>query len=81
MGPIWGADLGLFWRRLFDPVDAPGQHTHYTFDDVGTAAHKQLALEAAQQSLVLLQNPLKLLPLSASASSPKKVVVLGATLD
>ena len=63
----------IFQLGLFDPVDAPGQHTHYTFDDVGTAAHKQLALEAAQQSLVLLQNPTRLLPLSG----PKKVAVIG----
>lgn len=63
----------IFQLGLLDPADAPGQHTHYTFNDVGTAAHKQLALEAAQQSLVLLQNPAKVLPLPRG----KKIVVLG----
>jgi beta-glucosidase-like glycosyl hydrolase len=41
----------IFLLGLYDPADAPGQHTHYTFEDVGTPAHRQLALEAAQQSL------------------------------
>jgi beta-D-xylosidase 4 len=63
----------IFQLGLFDPRDAPGQWTHGTFDDVGTAAHRQLALEAAQQSIVLLQNPTKMLPLPRG----KKIVVLG----
>ena len=63
----------IFQLGLFDPPDAPGQWTHGTFNDVGTTEHKQLALEAAQQSLVLLQNPAKVLPLPRG----KRIVVLG----
>ena len=63
----------IFQLGLYDPSDAPGQWTSGTFNDVGTSAHKQLALEAAQQSLVLLQNPAKVLPLPQG----KKIVVLG----
>ena len=63
----------IFQLGLFDAPDAPGQWTHGTFNDVGTAAHKQLALEAAQQSMVLLQNPAKVLPLPRG----KRIVVLG----
>ena len=63
----------MFQLGLLDPSDAPGQHTHYKIEDVGSPAHRQLALEAAQQSLVLLQNPTRLLPLPRG----KRIAVLG----
>ena len=64
-GLVTEAMLNASVRRLLRPMfqlglfDPPGNqsYTHYNWSHVGTAAHQQLALEAAQQSLVLLQNP------------------------
>jgi beta-glucosidase len=71
----------LFVARLrlgmFDP---PGRvpFSKLTMADVDTTAHRQLALEAARKSIVLLKNEEQALPL---ASSLKRIAVLGPTAD
>ena len=57
---------------LFDPVEAQ-PYAHYNWAHVATPQHQQLALEAAHQSIVLLQNPDTALPLVAG----KKLLVAG----
>ena len=52
-----------FELGLFDPIE--GQpYVHLGWEHVATPQHQQLALEAAQQSIVLLQNPTGVLPLA-----------------
>lgn len=57
---------------LFDPKEKQ-QYFNYGIGDIDTPAHQQLALEAAQQSIVLLKNKDKVLPLSTG----KKIAVIG----
>ena len=40
-----------------------GRYAHYNWTHVATESHTQLALDAARQSIVLLQNPKGVLPL------------------
>ncbi len=61
--------LGLF----DEPGDVP--YAKIPFDVVDSAAHRQVALEAARQSLVLLKNDSQLLPLNKSGL--KKVAIVG----
>jgi len=65
-----------FQLGLFDPP-AGQPFTGYTWDDVDTPEHRQLALEAARQSIVLLQNPAAVLPLKKGT----KVLVAGPMYD
>ena len=60
---------------LFDPIE--GQPwSHYNWSHVATPEHHKLALDAARQSMVLLQNPAGLLPLKPEG----KVLVAGPLL-
>jgi beta-glucosidase len=59
---------------LFDPPEKVS-YTRIPFDVVDSAAHRELALEAARQSLVLLKNDSNFLPLAKTGL--KKVAVIG----
>jgi len=64
---------------IFDPADKqPYKQYNYT-DKVNTKEHQKLALEAAQQGLVLLKNTGNVLPLSAAAI--KSVALIGPHAD
>jgi beta-glucosidase len=64
-------------RYLLGLFDAPAgvPYTGISFDVVDSAAHRNLALEGARQSLVLLKNDSQFLPLDKSAI--KKIAVIG----
>jgi beta-glucosidase-like glycosyl hydrolase len=71
--------LGNVYRVLmrlgyFDP-DAKNPYRGYGLDRVDSAAHRQLALEAARQGMVLVKNDNKLLPLSEAGV--KSVAAIG----
>ena len=59
---------------LFDPPEKVF-YTQIPFDVMDSAAHRDLALEAARQSLVLLKNDSNFLPLAKTGL--KKVAVIG----
>ena len=64
----WRRALGNVYRVLmrlgyFDP-DSKNPYRSYGLDRVDTAAHRQLALEAARQGMVLVKNDNKRLPLA-----------------
>ena len=59
---------------LFDPPEKVS-YTQIPMDVVDSAAHRDLALEAARQSLVLLKNDSNFLPLAKTGL--KKVAVIG----
>lgn len=59
---------------LFDPP-AKVHYTRIPFDAIDCPAHRELALEAARQSLVLLKNDSQFLPLNKSAL--KKIALIG----
>ena len=76
----------MFQLGLFDPPD--GQpFTGYNWSHVGSAAHRQLALEGARQSLVLLQNGQNGETAAAAAAAVlpltpgRKVLVAGPLLN
>jgi beta-glucosidase-like glycosyl hydrolase len=58
---------------LFDKNKEAQPYFNYGYDDIDTAAHQTLALEAAQQSIVLLKNDNGVLPLKAG----RTVAVIG----
>jgi beta-glucosidase len=62
---------------MFDPPDRV-PFSKLSMTDVDTPAHRDLALEAARKSIVLLKNEEHTLPLS---SSVKRIVVLGPAAD
>ncbi len=63
---------------LFDPPEKV-PYTRITLDVVDCPAHRDLALEAARQSLVLLKNDAQFLPLARRVL--KKVAVIGPLAD
>jgi beta-glucosidase len=65
--------LARFKMGQFDP-DSMVKYASIPYDVVDSDKHKELALEAAQKSMVLLKNPSGLLPLDKSI---KKIAVLG----
>lgn len=73
--------IRLFVARIrlgmFDPPERV-PFSKLTMADVDTAAHRELALDAARESIVLLKNEGHALPL---ASSLKRIAVLGPTAD
>jgi beta-glucosidase len=75
------AVIRLFTARIklgmFDPP-ARIPFSKLTMADVDTPAHRALALQAAEQSMVLLKNENHTLPLSPEV---KRVAVLGPTAD
>lgn len=82
-GLIGEADISLSVERLFtvrhllglfDPP-AKVRYTKIPFEVVDSPEHRELALEAARQSLVLLKNDSQFLPLSKMAY--RKIAVIG----
>ena len=62
---------------MFDPsADVPFNTIPYS--EVNSAAHRELALEAARESIVLLKNRNDTLPLKPSI---RKIAVVGPTAD
>src|SRR5208282_1251842 len=66
-----------FRLGMFDPRDRV-PWSKLSLADNDTAAHRQLALEAARESIVLLKNERNTLPLK---SSVKTIAVIGPTAD
>src|SRR5260370_8740918 len=74
------------WKRLLEAVSRLGMlgppdrvlWSKLTIADNDTPAHRQLALEAARKSIVLLKNERNTLPLK---SSVKTIAVVGPTSD
>jgi beta-glucosidase len=71
----------LFTARMrlgmFDPPAAVPFNS-IPYSDVNSAAHRELALQAARESIVLLKNANNTLPLKASI---RKIAVVGPTAD
>jgi beta-glucosidase len=63
-----------FLLGLFDPPEKVS-YTRIPYEAVDSAAHRDLALQAARQTLVLLKNDSQFLPLDKTAL--KKVAVIG----
>ncbi|HEY6945685.1 MAG TPA: glycoside hydrolase family 3 C-terminal domain-containing protein [Candidatus Acidoferrum sp.] len=66
-----------FRLGMFDPPESV-PWSKLTLADNDTPAHRQLALEAARKSIVLLKNDRNILPLK---SSIKSIAVIGPTAD
>ncbi len=64
--------LGMFDPRAAVPFNS------IPYSEVNSAAHRELALEAARESIVLLKNGNNTLPLKASI---RKIAVVGPTAD
>ena len=64
----------------FDPPEQQ-PYRQLSKNDVDTADSRQLTLEAAQQSIVLLKNNNKALPLNVNQLQNKKIVLIGPTAD
>ena len=62
---------------MFDPPERV-PFSKIGMDQVATAEHRQLALEAAEKSMVLLKNENELLPLR---KPPRKIAVVGPAAD
>ena len=71
----------LFTARMrlgmFDPPAAVPFNA-IPYSEVNSAAHRELALQAARESIVLLKNGNNTLPLKASI---RKIAVVGPTAD
>src|SRR5690606_25057239 len=67
-----------FRLGMFDPPELV-PYTQIPFDVVDSPAHRQLALEVAQESLVLLKNEGGLLPLDKSQI--QSIAVIGPNAD
>ena len=67
-----------FKLGLFDPVEA---NPYHRIDPaiVGSEAHKQLALEVARQSIVLLKNDRDILPINSKKA--KSIAIIGHNAD
>lgn len=66
--------MARFRLGMFDPPEAV-PYSHIPYSVVNSPEHRELALEAAQQSLVLLKNQDNLLPLNRNAI--KTIAVIG----
>jgi beta-glucosidase-like glycosyl hydrolase len=83
------ADIDQALERTFNVLvrlgyfDPPEQqlYRHLSPADVDTAESRQLALEAAQQSIVLLKNVNKALPLNINQLQNKKIALIGPTAN
>jgi beta-D-xylosidase 4 len=79
------ADIDQALERAFNVLirlgyfDPPEQqpYRHITKDEVDTAESRQLALEAAEQSIVLLKNIDKSLPLDLNQLQNKRIALIG----
>ena len=83
------ADIDQALERTFNVLvrlgyfDPPEQQPYRQLskDDVDTPAARQLTVEAAQQSIVLLKNTNKALPLDVKQLSNKKIALIGPTAN
>ena len=83
------ADIDKALERTFNVLvrlgyfDPPEQQPYrqLTKDNVNTPEARQLTLEAAQQSIVLLKNTNKALPLNLNQLQNKKIALIGPTAD
>jgi beta-glucosidase-like glycosyl hydrolase len=83
------ADIDQALERTFNVLvrlgyfDPPEQQPYRQISraDVDTLASRQLALEAAQQSIVLLKNLNKALPLDINQLKNKKIALIGPTAN
>ena len=73
---LWAIQFRL---GRFDPLSA-SPHNNLSYQQMGSAQHQQLALEAARQGMVLLKNTKQALPLSTT-SKALKVAMLGPTWE
>ena len=64
----------------FDPAEQQ-PYRKLSAADVDTPASRQLALEAAQQSIVLLKNTNKILPLDVNQLRDKRIALIGPTAN
>ncbi|KAJ1176806.1 hypothetical protein NDU88_002073 [Pleurodeles waltl] len=74
----------LFYTRMrlgeFDPMDM-NPYNAFNLSMVQSEAHRNLSLEAAHKSFVLLKNTKSMLPLSLSDITGRKIGVLGPFAD
>ena len=83
------ADIDQALERTFNVLvrlgyfDPPEQQPYRQLSktDVDTAESRQLTLEAAQQSIVLLKNANKALPLNINQLQNKKIALIGPTAN
>ena len=83
------ADVDQALERTFNVLvrlgyfDPPEQQPYRKLSktDVDTTEARQLALEAAQESIVLLKNTNKALPLNINQLQNKKIALIGPTAD
>jgi beta-glucosidase-like glycosyl hydrolase len=83
------ADIDRALERTFNVLvrlgyfDPPEQQLYRQLSkaDVDTAASRQLTLEAAQQSIVLLKNLNKALPLNINQLQNKKIALIGPSAN
>jgi beta-D-xylosidase 4 len=88
-GLIHESDIDRALERTLDVLirlgwfDPPEQqiYRHLTKDNVDTFEARQLSLESAQQSIVLLKNVNKTLPLNIDQLTNKKIALIGPTAD
>ena len=73
---LWALQFRL---GRFDALSA-SQFNALGWESMGTPKHQQLALEAAQQSIVLLKNVKKCLPIEPCTGSTK-IAILGPTIE
>jgi beta-glucosidase-like glycosyl hydrolase len=83
------ADIDQALERTFNVLvrlgyfDPPEQqpYRHLSKTDVDTVESRQLTLDAAQQSIVLLKNVNKALPLNINQLQNKKIALIGPTAN
>ena len=80
------ADIDTSLRRLFTArlqlgmFDPPESYAYgrIPFSEVGSPAHRAIALQAARESIVLLRNERRMLPLAATT---RRIAVVGPTAE
>lgn len=88
-GTIVESDIDRALERTFNILvrlgyfDPPSQQPYrqLTKDDVDTPQARQLALEAAQQSIVLLKNQNNALPLNINQLQKKRIALIGPMVN
>jgi beta-D-xylosidase 4 len=88
-GTIVESDIDQALQRTFNVLvrlgwfDPPEQqpYRHLNSDSVNTTEAQQLALESAQESIVLLKNVNKALPLNIDQLKNKTIALIGPTAD
>ena len=88
-GTIVESDIDQALQRTFNVLvrlgwfDPPEQqpYRHLNSDSINTTEAQQLALESAQESIVLLKNVNKALPLNIDQLKNKTIALIGPTAD